>query len=429
MIKIKLQERQTVSANQELTDVLTEHYIKNFLKLVERFLKYKHEKTKKDSYLETLNQIKEKYANYFGQDLSIGKSDFIDKLNKSGEKISYVIARFPVDKIIPHILTGDTVQKALISARMDEEEATDQIQAYFKQKDFKHVDFDLEISEPEEKFGGLMDYRFVTISIIYPDELFKKILFHKKDIDQFINDVEHEVLDTKRKVYHELQHFSVDVIQKITGFNKYGLAPQQASRGNLPNNDSREVQTYAQEAVTIFNDMIKNLKIKPKQIQATKNTLLKKILKSSLSPEEEKLLQTLDQDIIKKHIKLISLALEEIKQYDIKFYNYALEILFSSVRDDKQTIDPLTVPISQRYDKKLKEDIIMDKIKIALIESQISKEFTKEEIRKLIRDEFEKLLKDKENKKEIAKITKEFVKKFYRELSQNSAYVVDRIEP
>ena len=75
MIKIKLQERQTVSANQELTNVLTEHYIKNFLKLVERFLKYKHEKTKKDSYLETLNQIKEKYANFSsGSDISKSKS-------------------------------------------------------------------------------------------------------------------------------------------------------------------------------------------------------------------------------------------------------------------------------------------------------------------------------------------------------------------
>ena len=42
--------------------------------------------------------------------------------------------------------------------------------------------------------------------------------------------------------------------------------------------------------------------------------------------------------------------------------------------------------------------------------------------------ESQKLLRDKETRKEIAKITKEFVKKFYRELSQNSTYVVDKID-
>ena len=72
----------------------------------------------------------------------------------------------------------------------------------------------------------------------------------------------------------------------------------------------------------------------------------------------------------------------------------------------------------------------MDKIKIVLVEGNqlISENLTKEEIRKLVHDELEKLLKNKEVKKDFAKITKEFVKKFYRELSMNSTYVVDRID-
>ena len=70
------------------------------------------------------------------------------------------------------------------------------------------------------------------------------------------------------------------------------------------------------------------------------------------------------------------------------------------------------------------------KINVLLTEEKVLTEnLTKEEIRKIVRDELEKLLKKTETKKDIAKITKEFVKKFYRELSMNSSYVVDRIEP
>ena len=72
----------------------------------------------------------------------------------------------------------------------------------------------------------------------------------------------------------------------------------------------------------------------------------------------------------------------------------------------------------------------MNKIKIHLSENKqiLAENLTKEEIRKLVRDELEKMLKNKETKKEIAQITKDFVKKFYRELSLNSSYVVDRID-
>lgn len=71
----------------------------------------------------------------------------------------------------------------------------------------------------------------------------------------------------------------------------------------------------------------------------------------------------------------------------------------------------------------------MNKIKVVLTESQVIVEnMTKEEIRKLIRDELEKMLKDKDIKKELGKVTKDFIKKFYKELSINSTYVVDRID-
>lgn len=72
----------------------------------------------------------------------------------------------------------------------------------------------------------------------------------------------------------------------------------------------------------------------------------------------------------------------------------------------------------------------MDKIKIILSENKqiLVEDMSKEELRKLVRDELEKLLGKTETKKEIAQIMKQFMKKFYRELSQNSSYVVDRID-
>ena len=433
MIKIKLQERQTISTSEGLVDALTNQYNKNILKLVSLFLEHKYNKTNKEIYLNTLDSLKEKYPSYFQDQLKTGEKDFISKLSNTEEPPAYTIARVSIDTIIPNILAGNTTQKALISARMDEEEAGDQIHAYFKQRGFKYIDFDLEFNssaEEEKNWGGFMNYKLMTISVMYPTDVFKTTLFYKKDIQKFIDSVDGLVNDTKRIVYHELQHLFVDVIQKITGFDRYGNAPRSRENGELPQNNPQEIQTYAQDSVTTFNQMIKELDVEPGQLKAVKGILLKKILNSSLSPEEENLYKSLNQSIVKKYVSEIKNKFELIKSYNQKFYNYALEILFSSARNDREEIDPLSRPLLQRYKQELQENIVMDKIKIILSENKklLSEELTKEEMRRLIRDEFEKLLKDKETRKEIAKITKEFVKKFYRELSFSSTHIIDQVD-
>ena len=412
MIKIKLQERRTISASNKLADILTEQYKKNFLSLIVLFLQHKYSKTGKQPYLSALEQLKEKYPSYLSNTTSIGKNDFASRLKNLEEKISYTILQIPAGSIVPYILEGDTAQKALISARIDEEEAEDQILAYFRLKQLEHIDFDLELSTSEEKFGALMDFGQMTISILYDSKLFKTVLFYEKDINKFLKEVESEVDDTKRKVYHELQHLFVDIMKNITGFSRYGHGPRSSESENVPNKDPEEIQTYAQEAVTIFAEMIEQLNIKnKKKLASVKKAVLKIIINSSLTPKEEKLLNSLDQGVIQKYIKMIKGRLSSIKKYDPKFYNYALSILYTSVNGQ------------------LQENIIMNKIKVVLKENNILAEnLTKEEIRKLVRDEFEKLLKDRDSKKEIAKITKEFVKKFYRELSFNSTHIIDQID-
>jgi len=78
----------------------------------------------------------------------------------------------------------------------------------------------------------------------------------------------------------------------------------------------------------------------------------------------------------------------------------------------------------------IKNNIAKDnKIKVTLTESStLTENITKDEIRKIVRDELEKLLRDKENKKEIADITRKMLKKLYRELSFNSTHIIDQLD-
>ena len=350
MIKIKLHERKTISASEDLTDSLSQYYITNYLRLVELFLIHKHNKrqeslkTAKDKnpksknyYIDALEQVKKKFKSYYKSGVKIGEADFTSRLDNLEEKISYSIAELPSTAIISHTLKGNTAQKALISAGLDEEEAADQIQAYFKQRGFKHVSFDLEISTPQdEDAGGLMDIENMTISVIYDVAVFKTILFHEKEINNFISSVEQQVDYTKRTVYHELQHLFVDIIQNITGFSRYGLGPRSASRGNLPDKSPEELQTYSQNVLTLFNDGMKELikankQITPSQLDELKKIFFKKIFNMTLSPIQQEFYNALKTTSVDKYYGYIKSELENIKTYDQKMYNYALKIFHDEV--------------------------------------------------------------------------------------------------
>jgi len=350
MIKIKLHERKTISVSENLTDALSQHYIANYLRLVELFLLHKHNKrqeslkTAKDKnpksknyYLDALEQIKKKFKSYYKPGLKTGEADFTSRLDNLEEKISYTIAELPAAAIIPHTLAGNTAQKALISAGLDEEEATDQILAYFAQRGFKGVSFDLEISTPQdEDAGGLMDIENMTISVIYDVAIFKTVLFFEKEINKFIDSVEKQIDYTKRTVYHELQHLFVDIIQKITGFGRYGLGPRSASRGNLPDKSPHELQTYSQNVLSLFGDGMKELikankQINPDQLEDLKKIFFKKIFNMSLSPIEKQFYNKLDTTNVNKYYGYIKDELENIKTYDQKMYNYALKVFHDEV--------------------------------------------------------------------------------------------------
>jgi hypothetical protein len=206
-----------------------------------------------------------------------------------------------------------------------------------------------------------------------------------------------------------------------------GLPPQQVLKrsakyaGDEPEHHMipLEMQTDIQDEIDKFNMDLNRFKEDNKSLLKRQPELAKGLLKvmikifsnSSLSEQEKSFVSKYNLD---SYIIDGSSLFRDIKSSDKsgELYKYALRTLYSSVGE------------------LLKEEIIMDKIRVILNENKqiLSEELTKEEIRKLVRDELEKMLGKTETKKEIAKITKEFVKKFYRELSINSSFVVDRID-
>jgi hypothetical protein len=139
-------------------------------------------------------------------------------------------------------------------------------------------------------------------------------------------------------------------------------------------------------------------------------------------------LEANEQDIEKSYklYKYVepSKLFRDIKSVDKsgELYRYALRVLNNSVAD----IFTEGLETNNMTKNNMAKD---NKIKVTLTESQtLTENITKDEIRKLVRDELEKLLRDKENKKEIADITKKMLKKLYRELSFNSTHIIDQLD-
>jgi hypothetical protein len=137
-------------------------------------------------------------------------------------------------------------------------------------------------------------------------------------------------------------------------------------------------------------------------------------------------LETGEQDIEKSYklYKYVepSKLLRDIKSVDKsgELYRYALRVLNNSVADIfTEGLDTNNI---MKIDNKNKITVLLSE------NSTLIENMSKDEIRKIVRDELEKLLRDKENKKEIADITKKMLKKLYRELSFNSTHIIDQLE-
>lgn len=74
----------------------------------------------------------------------------------------------------------------------------------------------------------------------------------------------------------------------------------------------------------------------------------------------------------------------------------------------------------------LKEEMTKTETK-ELVKDEIKK-FLKAELKKMVEEELKRVLKDKDMQNEIGSISKEILKKLYRDLSIHHTYVIDRVK-
>jgi len=436
MIKIKLIESRTLPVPDNLVDSITKIYRGAFIKLVVDFIEgrtsTKLKPTIRDKYEQLLDSVKEKYATELADSQSLG---FVGDLNldnviQNGELVESV----PTEQFIMALVAWPELETYL-RGRMKPATFKTRLKRYFKNKGVDDIQFNIEFGKrgttTQKDYAGLYESDIDTINITFNSSFFTStttpagpaapsLSVGSRSVEGILENIDTELEDTRTSVRHEIQHLFQNVMSSVlkAGDWQVGLPPRDVVRGASSDEerhymDPIEMQTDIQDEVDKFVSYVKKFKEKnvdnPSIFSAAIKILLKLFIESDLTKEENKF--AIDNNL--KIYLTPSDLFRDIKSKDKsgKLHKYALQILYTSVSDQ------------------LQESIIMNKIKVVLTESQVIVEnMTKEEIRKLIRDELEKMLKDKDIKKELGKVTKDFIKKFYKELSINSTYVVDRID-
>jgi hypothetical protein len=457
MIKIKLTESRTLPVSRDLVSALEGVYKKAFLKLAEVYILDEMDSAggkERAFYSELLSRFYKAFPDIKDSAIPLDKNflySLIRSMSTSDKTERGVqITEIPVESILS-ILQKDKGNplKKFLKKKMSAKDAAQKVREYFQDRGVESLGINIELqktaekrSRDEETYAGLYIADMGVITIAFEAAFFAGSIITNRDgrririsprlgVDSgkrpetIIDYLKDELRELPVSIRHELQHFYQSLFSKVFGKADFtvGLPPQQVLKraGKYAGEEHHmvpiEMQTDIQDEIDKFHmdlnqfkqDNKTLLKQQPELAKAIMKTMIKIFSNSSLSQQENSLVSKYKLD---SYITDVSSLFRDIKSTDKsgELYKYALRTLFSSVGE------------------LIKEEIIMDNIKIVLTENQASKEFTKEEIRKIIRDEFEKMIKDKETRKEMSKITKEFVKKFYRELSQNSTYVVDRID-
>ena len=480
MIKIKLEESRTLPVSKDLVNALTNIYKKSFLKMAEVYILDELRDSgegEQGFYSNLLELFYKEFPDIKDLKSPINKKFLYDVINKMnvddktqrGKQITAV----PIEMILNMMQQdqANPLKTFLKKKKISLKAAAAKVREYFEDIGVENLGINIELQKTAEKrnreeetYAGLYISDIGVITITFEAAFFAGSIITNRDgrririssrlsiasgkrPETIVDYLKDELRELPISIRHELQHFYQSLFSKIFGKEDFtvGLPPQQVlKRSAKQAGDSSahhmipiEMQTDIQDEVDKFHmelnkfreDKAESIAKDPQVLKNAVKIIIKVMTDMDLSPSEKKFsrLHGLDKYTIE-----LGDTLRQIKSDDKsgKLYNYALRVLYTSVRGDVEEIDKLTIPISQRYGRGLQENFIMDKIKVILSESKqlLSEELTKEEMRRLIRDEFEKLLKDKETRKEIAKITKEFVKKFYRELSFSSTHIIDQID-
>lgn len=454
MIKIKLHEVRTLPVPEQFVEQLVPIYRAAFIKLAVEYINKKISSTKLkptiiDRYIELLEKIKEKYPEDYSRSQS--PAYFKELILATAMNNPTRVGSFPVEQLINAVVAWDGLDTYLRD-KIKPGQFKRRLIGYFKKREVEDIQFNIEFGKretiPKKDYAGLYDPELDIVTVTFNSSFFEKTPTENKDSEgniiisppglsagvlrpeAIVNNIETELSDVRTSIRHELQHMFQNLISLGLGIGGgkntkswlVGLPPSRVIKGTKPSGTGEtphymspiEMQTDIQDEVDDFEDSIKRFKQKNEsnsQIFPQAVKILAKIFAhSDLSSEESKFAKKYNLTSYISPNELFGKIKSSTKSGEL--YKYALRILYSSIGDQ------------------IRESFVMDKIKIILTENNniIFENLTKDEVRKIIRDELEKLIGDKEIKKQIGEITKKFMKKFYRELSIDSTYVIDRID-
>jgi hypothetical protein len=480
MIKIKinnkaLQEARTIPVSRYLVDQLSGLYKKAFLKLVEVYIIDEissADRAGKKFLNELLQKLYEKHPDIKSSSIPIDKNflyDLLAKMNRPNKFDRHKqISEIPVDVLL-QIIKSDPADplKKFVGGKMDTRTAVNRIKKYFQEREIDSLSIGVELqktaqannynttAEPGdevETYAGLYFAESGTVSITFEAGFFTGTIITDdngrrnrisprlspaagKRPETIIDYLEDELRELSVSVRHELQHFYQSLFSKVFGVADFraGLPPRQVVKRHLAGDtldphfsDPVEMQTDIQDEVDKFTtglDSLMNqygdqLANQPELVKNIKKTMVKIFTGSSLNDTERDIEKTYK---LYRYVEPSKL-LRDIKSVDKsgELYRYALRVLNNSVADIfTEGLDTNNI---MKIDNKNKITVLLSE------NSTLVENMSKDEIRKIVRDELEKLLRDKENKKEIADITKKMLKKLYRELSFNSTHIIDQLE-
>jgi hypothetical protein len=475
MIKIKINEARTIPVSRYLVDQLSGLYKKAFLKLVEVYIIDEissADRAGKKFLNELLQKLYEKHPDIKSSSIPIDKNflyDLLAKMNRPNKFDRHKqISEIPVDVLL-QIIKSDPADplKKFVGGKMDTRTAVNRIKKYFQEREIDSLSIGVELqktaqannynttAEPGdevETYAGLYFAESGTVSITFEAGFFTGTIITDdngrrnrisprlspaagKRPETIIDYLEDELRELSVSVRHELQHFYQSLFSKVFGVADFraGLPPRQVVKRHLAGDtldphfsDPVEMQTDIQDEVDKFTtglDSLMNqygdqLANQPELVKNIKKTMVKIFTGSSLNDTERDIEKTYK---LYRYVEPSKL-LRDIKSVDKsgELYRYALRVLNNSVADIfTEGLDTNNI---MKIDNKNKITVLLSE------NSTLVENMSKDEIRKIVRDELEKLLRDKENKKEIADITKKMLKKLYRELSFNSTHIIDQLE-
>ena len=398
MIKILIKETRTLPVPESLVDTITRIYRGAFIKLVVDFIEKQLGQNSNLSrkYNLLLDAIQKKYSIELSDSQTLGfiRDLNVDTVIADGELIESI----PVEQFIMALLAWPELE-TYVRGRIKPQQLKTRLKRYFKNKGVDDIQFNIEFgtrgTTTQKDYAGLYQPDIDAINITFNASFFTPTPTDYKDrrgnlitaepglsvnsrkINSIVENIDTELEDTRASVRHELQHLFQNLMSTILKTNDWSVGLPSKDILNKTSSDQQEtphhlqsieMQTDLQDEVDKFLSYVKKFKEKnPDKLRILPQVVkifIKLFTDSKLTSEENKFADDNDLKIYIFPSELLRTIKYSKKANEL--YNYASQLLYNSVKNEIPQIDPLTIPLSQRYDRALKESFSIHKIKIIL---------------------------------------------------------------